>query len=213
MIDNATIDGTAEWARSMYPQVVTLRKEPPLSVAASWNKGLSLLYAGTHNDNILVINNDVELPPQMYRWLMASKDEFVTGVGVDTREQMEAVMKSADAQAYHCTPHPDFSCFMMRRSVWNKVGKFDENFKGAFAEDWDFHVRLHKAGITAMSIGVPFYHVGSATIKSMDATSCDALCKQADLNRQYFYNKWGMHGGSKEYEDFFKSQSCEPSTQ
>jgi hypothetical protein len=182
---------------------VMLHKSPGLSVARSWNKGLSLLFHDTAMEHVLVRNNDVELPTEMYRWLVQSSFEFPTGVGVDTREQMKAVADSAGAQAYLSSPHPDFSCYLMRRIVWEKVGGFDENMEGAFCEDWDYHVRLHVAGIQAMSIGLPFYHVGSATIKLMPDKARDSLSKQAEANRKYFKAKWGFGGGTPEYNDFF----------
>lgn len=200
LIDNATQDGTREWARTMYPRVVTLTKTPALSVAAAWNLGLTVLFEGTGNPWVLVVNNDVELRPETYTMLTADGSEFITAVGNDDRKCLEGPLSD---NLYERRPNPDFSCFLIRRKAWEVVGRFDENFKGAFAEDWDYHVRLHKAGIKACCINVPFYHVGSATVKSMNVDDATLLCEQADLNRQYFKEKHGMQGGSKEYEEFF----------
>jgi|WetSurMetagenome_2_1015567.scaffolds.fasta_scaffold04516_3 FkbM family methyltransferase len=397
LIDNESADGTNEWARSMYPQVVSLRKSPQLSVAQSWNKGLSLLFEGTPHEHVLVVNNDVELRPDTYRMLLSDGGGFVTAVGdgsigsvrgwtplklvgcedkvkigkfmemgiplkgvvhvgtnegyevewylklglqvigfeaysraaeicqlrypdtviyngalgevhiptmlqvasgdgcgstflgsltgekfVDTEpcdmDRMDAydlgdcdclvvdvqgmeleVLKGAgdklkqfkclniecsrvpqyegeapaaevvawlDEQGFYAItpiedhndilfvrkdvlgvrPHPDFSCYLIHREVWEKVGRFDEEFKGAFCEDWDYHVRLHKAGVDAHCISVPFYHVGSATINAMSPADAEKLSKQAGSNREYFKQKWGVEGGTPEYYSLFCSR-------
>lgn len=198
LINNDSRDGTAAWARTLYPRVITLNKKPALGVAESWNKGLSLLFDGTGVEHVLVVNNDVELRPDTYRLLLKSGREFVTAVGVD------AMTGTGTVAPDNYRPNPDFSCFLMRRSVWEKVGEFDEGYKRAFCEDWDYHIRLHMAGIDAGCIGVPFYHVGSATINNMDEKERTELCRQADLNREYFKYKHGFDGGSEEYYNFFK---------
>lgn len=203
LIDNASTDGTNEWARSMYPRVVTLRKDPPLSVAQSWNKGLTGLFGDSTVNQVLVCNNDVELRVDTYRQLLSDRGGFVTAVGNQDPECIKVVTPPTAAPR----PHPDFSCFLIDRATWQLVGKFDEQFLGAFCEDWDYHVRLHKAGVYAHCIDLPFYHVGSATINNMSPADRDRLCKQADLNRAYFKEKWGVAGGSPEYYALFSSQT------
>jgi hypothetical protein len=183
----------------MYPRIVIIRKYPPLSVAESWNKGLTILFEDTPNEHVLVVNNDVELRPDTYRRLLEDGGDFVTAVGVSDREQM----KTSDPSVKRF--HPDFSAFLMRRHVWEKVGKFDEKFKVAFHEDNDMHLRLHKAGINAYCIDVPFYHYGSATIKLSDAREQDRISTAAGENSRYFRDKWGFDSGTKEYYDAFKS--------
>lgn len=199
MIDNDSKDGTLEWARSLYPRIVIIRKYPPLSVAESWNKGLDLLFQDTPNQHVLVVNNDVELRFDTYRKLIEDGGDFVTAVGVNDRDQMATSDPSVKR------PHPDFSCYLMRRHVWEKVGRFDENFKGAFCEDWDYHIRLQKAGISACCIDIPFYHVGSATINTMSPDDMHLMQDQAGLNRKYFKSKWGFEGASDEYYAQFKA--------
>ena len=200
LINNDSQDSTAAWARTMYPKVTTLNVKPSLSVARSWNKGLTLLFEGAGVEHVLVVNNDVELRPETYKVLHTCMVPFVTAVGNSDR----SCLSEPEEHTFTCRPHPDFSCYLIRREAWEKVGGFDENFKGAFCEDWDYHVRLQKAGIKAVCIDVPFYHVGSATINNMTPEERDKLCKQADLNRQYFKDKWGVAGGSPEYYDLFK---------
>jgi GT2 family glycosyltransferase len=93
----------------------------------------------------------------------------------------------------------------MRRKVWETVGKFDEGFKGAFYEDNDMHLRMHRAGISACCIDVPFYHVGSATIKLLEPDEQRLLHSQSELNSKYFEQKWGIKSGSEAYYEAFKN--------
>ena len=96
-------------------------------------------------------------------------------------------------------PHPDFSCYLIRKWVYDRVGPFDEKFEGAFCEDWDYHVRLHRAGVEAYCIDLPFWHFGSQTIKNSPSDQADAIARQADRNREYFFRKWGFRGATAEY--------------
>jgi glycosyltransferase involved in cell wall biosynthesis len=392
MIDNDSKDGTFDWARTLYPKVVTMRKKPGLSVAQSWNFGLDLAFGIT--DKVLVVNNDVELRPDTYRRLVEDGGEFVTAVGdsnpecikgykpldgseekvkigkflkmgiplsgvvhvgtadgyeiqwyrklglkvigfeanfanankckiaypdsliynfglgsvegdkvlwitpgdgygstflkpvveepfVDKRSTMvmrldhfpigeefdclvvdvqgmelevlkgcgeklkqfkclnvecsrvpqyegeasaQEVVDWLKGQGFRAItpicehddvlfvqeelvgkrPHPDFSCFLLKKEVWDKVGRFDEGFIGAYAEDADYHVRMHRAGVGVWCLNVPFYHVCSGTVKEMnDPEEITLLQKNADKNRAYFREKYGFDiGGVDYYKEF-----------
>lgn len=198
LIDNASTDGTEQWARCMHPMVVHLRKDPPLGVAASWNKGLSLLFSNGA-EHVLVVNNDVELQPRTYEHLLNDGGGFVTVVGVDRREMLIDNLPDPSKKR----PHPDFSCFLIRRWVWEKVGKFDERFMGAYCEDADYHARMHQKDVKAMCIDYPYLHWGSGTIKFASQEGADRVRKCADANRKYFEEKWGFGVGTPEYYKWF----------
>jgi GT2 family glycosyltransferase len=202
LIDNGSTDGTFHWARAQDPKKLTYwRPLTAWSVAESWNQGLHRILEEFNEEYALVVNNDVELRPDTYRHLVEDGGDFVTAVGVTEPEKIVPPYTPPDPNKKR--PHPDFSCYLMRKSVWEKVGPFDENFKGAYAEDWDYHCRLHQAGITAECIDLPFLHYGAATANNEDSDGQLAIHTQARLNRDYFKQKWGMEGASKEYYDFF----------
>lgn len=190
-IDNGSTDGSAQWLGSL-PNVAVFFNAPPRGVAASWNQGLSWLFANGHKQ-VLVANNDVELRPDTYSTLLQEDAPFVTAVGVGDREMLLPEHKRG------VRPHPDFSAYLIRRDCWDKVGPFDENFKGAYAEDADYHLRMHRAGIKAYCIGLPFYHVACGTIKSATKEEGEAISQLAEANRAYFREKYGFDVGSEEY--------------
>jgi len=178
------------------------------SVAWCWNLGLSHILGVNEEDHCLVINNDVELRSDSYSRLLASPGPFVTLVGNSNMDQVfperTPGAPGLPPMSGERRPHPDFSCYLIRREAWEKVGMFDENFEGAYCEDSDYHCRLHMAGITAYCIDYPFYHVGSGTIKNVGDREAREIHERAERNREYFKEKWGFKVGSKEYYEFFK---------
>lgn len=54
--------------------------------------------------------------------------------------------------------------FIIPRQIWDKVGKFDEDFllTGAF-QDLDYCLRVQKAGFKVETISLPLQHIGANT--------------------------------------------------
>lgn len=192
VVDNDSQDGTTEFLQSCVAHLETFR--PPLGVSSGWN--FAIVNAFRQADHVLVVNNDVVLRPDTYRSLLEDGGEFVTAVSVDNLKGIEGNWAKAPR------PHPDFSCFMLRKSVWDKVGAFDETMR-LYASDADYHVRMHKAGIEAYTIGIPFFHYASGTLKSATAGEKASISEQADKDRYTFELKWGCKVGSKQYYEMF----------
>jgi glycosyltransferase involved in cell wall biosynthesis len=192
VIDNASTDGTGEYLRTLGVRTTLVSHMRPVSLHKVWNEALTLAFDSLRLPFALVVNNDVILRTDTYRHLRDDGGLFVTGVGVGTQDEMASCDPSSRS------PHPSFSCFLMRRECWERLGEFDEGMY-AFAGDGDYHLRMHAEGIEAYSIAVPFGHVGSATINLAEPEERDQLCKQADRDRAYFKSKWNCEIGSDEY--------------
>lgn len=220
IINNGSTDGTRPWLSSQHDLFSVHYPGRGLSVAASWNRGLQQLFQ--KNDHVLVVNDDVELRPDTYRWLVADGGEFVTAVGTrdpkkiepqewiktpqvimatlrdpTPRIQIEPVYLSPDPTKKR--RHPDFSAYLIRRSVWEKVGPFDEKFLVAYAEDADMHLRMYRAGIDAYALELPFLHHGAQTLKNAEPEEQRLIQEQAERNREYFKAKYGFSVGSIDY--------------
>ena len=193
VVDNHSTDGTAEWLQSLDIPNVSLF-DPPLGVSSGWNFALVNIFRVC--EHALVVNNDVYLRPDTYRSLLEDGGQFVTAVSVDNMAGIEGEWAKAPR------PHPDFSCFMIRKSVWDKVPGFDESMV-LYASDGDYHLRMHQAGIKAYTIGIPFYHYASGTLKSVHPNAAHRIQQQADRDRDRFEQKWGVKVGSREYYQLF----------
>lgn len=199
VIDQSTTDGTAEWFVSQgligfEKRVMYWRFDPQLGVSAGWNFGL--VDAFRESDYCLVVNNDVVLRKDNYISLLRAPGDFVTGVSVDRLDGITGEFVPS------IRPHPDFSNFLIRKTVWEKVGPFDESMK-LYASDCDYHLRMHQAGINAGTNGLPFFHYSSGTLKFATEHERQLIQAQADLDRLTFEHKWKVRAGSPEYQRLF----------
>lgn len=93
--------------------------------------------------------------------------------------------------------HPHFSCFMVNKNLFEKVGKFDEQFEPAYNEDNDMHRRILLSDNKALKTATAkFYHYGSRTIKSDAQLESQNHYTHAMNNRRYVA-KWGGLPGSE----------------
>jgi len=224
VINNASTDGTTQWLDSQ-DDLLVIHFNPPMGVAFSWNRALEFVFKEGAK-YALVVNNDVELRPDTYRLLVEDGGEFVTAVGVRDPEKIKprTDMFAATAKTrlqpgqlvtedqiqnrkpvytkpseHGKRPHPDFSCFLIRKTLYEKIGPFDENFKIAFCEDGDYDLRMYAAGVRAYCIDLPYLHHGSMTVKNAEMEEVKRIQAQAEKNREYFFKKHGIHMGSEEY--------------
>ena len=81
--------------------------------------------------------------------------------------------------------HPNFSCFLIARDFFEKVGFFDENFIPAWFEDNDSHYRSKLLGYKEICTNqAPMVHYGGVATSLMDNPSSQA-------SHDYFLKKWG----------------------
>lgn len=227
VINNASEDGTTEWLRTQ--NVSTMHMTPPRSVAESWNRGLKWCWE-QGAEYCLVVNNDTRLRPDCFRLLVEDGGCFVTAVGSNDPKCVE-FRPPLPAKGFTLAPHqdpypmpdpekkrphPDFSCFLIRKCVWDKIGPFSEEFAGGYCEDGDYHLRMHEAGVDAYCLDLPFWHLGAGTIRCFDKEESGqrdacAIRHQADANRKLFKEKHGVDVGSTEYYKLFGHSDPEES--
>lgn len=198
IIDNGSTDGTRDWLieRENPGNLYSLLSRNE-GVSKGWNSGIDFLFSSEEVSRVLVVNNDVYLPPWFYSELTSYDVPFITGVAVD---DMQSILTRPGRMPL--TPHPDFSAFLIRRDAWEAIGPFDEQMKH-YASDCDYHIRAHRLGIPLYKANVPYYHAGSSTMKQAKGKDREEIGSQADKDREVFHFKWKCLPGTPEYEALF----------
>lgn len=199
VLDKAT-DGVGQYLRSLHPRVQTIAM-PGCGVSKAWNAALSHAFDRGGAGAVLVVNSDVRLRPDAYRRLLDDGGLFVTCVGTSSGAKFPGGEPSGRTR-----PHPDFSAFLIRRECWQKVGQFDETMR-IYTSDGDYHLRMHRAGINAYCLDLPFWHYASGTLKQTDEADRERILKIAQTDREAFRAKWGFEMGSSQYYAQFSPAS------
>ena len=201
VIDRGT-DGVAHWLRAQGPRVQVV-EAPGCGVSKAWNLGLNYIFNTLEAPHALVINSDVRLRPDTYRLLVGDGGGFVTCVGTSSGAKFPGGTPSGRVR-----PHPDFSCFLIRRELRDRIGPFDSAMR-IYCSDGDYHLRMQKSGLSAYCIDLPFYHYASGTLKNADPDDRERILKIAAADREVFTAKWGFEMGSSEYYEQFNGKKPE----
>lgn len=196
VVDNAS---TVELGGLKWNEVVDeyIRNEENVGVAKSWNQGI----AASKGEYIAVINSDIQVfeywdnlmmeALQHVELVMATPmyDAPFGRVVEAKKRRKEWVGKD---QNKYLSDFADFSCFMMRRSTYDAVGPFDENYDIGYGEDVDYRMRMEAMGMVCKSDKrVAIHHVGMATGHAMEGNGLD-LGKVMDKNREYTKKKHNL---------------------
>jgi hypothetical protein len=204
--DDGSSDGMMEYLRALWHGTmnsVGLFGARHAGVSRLWNQGLNHLFHVEHAEHVLVVNNDIKLRPDTMRTLVQDGGLFVTCVGTSSG----ALFPGGPSQGRR-RPHPDFSCFLIRRECWEKVGEFDSGMR-IYCSDGDYHLRMHRKGIDAYCLDLAFWHEASGTLKNLDEAEQFRVLEQANADRAAFKLKWGFEIGSREYYRQFEGGTDE----
>lgn len=194
VVNNGSSDGTMEYLASL-PAVTVIGNDTNRGCAAAWNQGVK---AG-QSPWVVILNNDVLLPKGwlegMLTYAQESGAEIVSpGMrgGACTYELdtfaadfMEAMTKASRKGEAHGV------CFMVKRSVFERIGFFDENFRIGQYEDADFFRRARAGGCLLGVTGRSFiHHFGSVTQNTLRDNK--ATRPYEAENRAYFRKKWRL---------------------
>ncbi len=213
LIDNASIDETLQEAGKMVSETFSHhRSSVIMSFAESVNIGIKDAFEVRGAKYCLVINNDTVLREDTIKKLVerfdlekfstkSAKVVMVTAINVQGECTTPTDLENIPEKTCEESEHPDFSCFMINRDCWEKVGPMDEMFKPAYFEDNDYHYRIQLAGLRAINYPKAiYYHYGSATSKEIPNVIRDIQFRQ---NHDYFVNKWGGEPGKETYKTPF----------
>ncbi len=190
IVDNASVDGTPDYLKDK--GVTVIRNTTNLGCAKAWNQGIR----ASRGDIVGILSNDIVVTPG---WLPALLDfQERTGHGIVSpamREgpldyELERYAAEFTAACREATrPGLLGPCMLVRRSVFDKIGLYDEGFSYGGCEDVDFLWRAEKAEITAGVTGAAFiHHFGMVTQKAVKKSGAASYATQ---NLAFFQRKWG----------------------
>jgi N-acetylglucosaminyl-diphospho-decaprenol L-rhamnosyltransferase len=194
VIDNASSDGTGEFL-SNFKGISVISNQYNLGCSGAWNQGAK----AASSEWVVILNNDVIVGPEWLSGLLSAANEYDLDIvspairegeyNYDVSEyekritsKMSDVMRNGIASGI---------CFMVRQTVFKKIGYFDENFKIGQFEDTDFFRRASVAGMRLAITGRSFlHHFGSVT---QDAIRKKRTRKPYEIeNRAYYHRKWNL---------------------
>ena len=194
VVDNGSTDGTGAYLLSV-PQISVIANERNLGCAAAWNQGVR---AGS-SPWVAIVNNAVIFPPG---WLEGLLD-FAREQGTDIvcpalREGEQNYDVVSHAQQFMARMagvsrggEAHGVCFLVRRSVFETIGYFDENFTIGGSEDTDFFWRARLAGFRLATTGRSFlHHFGGVTQEYIKAEIL-GRCYGPE-HRAHFRQKWRL---------------------
>jgi len=135
-------------------------------------------------------------------WVITNHDiAFTPGL-------LEKMVKSSQKEDIGIVKGKEFQwdLFLIKESVIQECGLFDENFYPAYVEDCDYHIRLMKKNIKTQVIGINYPHgdvnyetTGSQTWRT-DLSLKEKLDYSHYLNLNYISEKWGENWRDSNWE-------------
>jgi GT2 family glycosyltransferase len=208
VVDNGSRDGTAAYLTSLAernPRVRAVLNGTNLGFAPACNEGLALARA----EHVVLLNNDVILPPRWLPALLAHlTDPSVGLVGPTTNR----IGNEAEVEASYRTwggflqfarerqrdlagtgfevPVLAMYCMAMRRSVYEELGPLDERFQVGLLEDDDYAERARQAGYGLRCAQDVFvHHFGEASFGELVPTG--EYARLLAENKRRYREKWG----------------------
>lgn len=186
------------------------RNQLPLS--AAWNNGIDQALRD-ECEYIFVLNDDVILGPNSAENLI-KEFEHIDGVVLascnnihdELPDPLSLLTTYQEYQEGLVSDHPNYSCFMVRKDFFDKVGRFDENFNPAWWEDNDSHYRIKLLGYRAIcTTASNCVHFGGVTTKLIGNP-------ESGKSENYYRNKWGStrRNGDEEFKTPYNDPNLTP---
>jgi len=200
LIDNGSTDDTWEWMQSVKgPNVILQRYMENNSPVRLCNMWMKELFGRLGYEYILAIPNDVVMPTFLYSSFLQWPRGIVTGSWTHDRNYDI----NAPIEAAAISENTPLALVLYRRWAWQaliaKDGYFMDERYTHYCSDCDWALRTASCGIRGIQLNIPYWHYGSASHKLAPPEIGDAIRREADVDRQRFYDKWGFYVFDEQY--------------
>ncbi len=161
------------------PNLIVLKQETNIGVAASWNLLCKAIFE--HNSNALILNDDIFLnknQTQVTEFIKSHKNDFYTSL-------------------------MDWCAFILPRKTFETVGKFDEQFYPAYYEDNDYAYRMK---LVKLSIKRTDFLNPMVYFKGSTATKQPEILLETQKLRALYVAKWGGAPGKEKFSKPFNGK-------
>jgi len=144
------------------------------------------------NDYICIANNDLIFTANWFDELLKIDKPVLSPRCPDDKRQQNIIGFEKGTQVGR---HLSGWCFVIKRTLWEEIGGFDEDFS-FWCADNSFVEQLIKIGIEPVVVEKSIvYHLGSKTLKTVN--NRDELTRQQVIKFNKKYNKNLFNYGSK----------------
>jgi len=206
IVDNGSTDDTINYIKSLRKDNIKLIEN---SENLGFSEGCNIGATAASGEYILFLNNDTIV---CKNWLGLMLEKFLTDSNIGLIGPMTNVACNAQKLDPEYSDNFDhFSetatkliinhagqiipsrriigfCMLMKKSVWDKCGPFDNRFGVGHFEDDDLSLRVERKGFKSIiAKDVFIYHFAGQGFDCLDIDELANLRRKAHI----FYNKWG----------------------
>jgi GT2 family glycosyltransferase len=165
-----------------------------VGVARAWNMGAQL----AEGEFLCYLNDDVSVGQNSLETLLKHFNNPLVGeVGPEGSYWRECAHHSfADSKEPIVTDVVSGFCFLVRSSVFHKLGGFDIAYSPAGCEEIDFSYRIRQAGLQCLvdpTVNIKHFHHHSVSSQKIDIHYLSKTIDTEALhlrNTEYFRKKW-----------------------
>lgn len=172
---------------------------PPVRVI---NRALNYWYMKGHS-KVLCVPNDVMIPPNFYRLLNQWPRGLVTASEIRDVDEYFRHIAWWNSPVQAVSENTPMSATLVRKWFYDALVArdgmyFDEEMEN-YASDCDLALRMATCGLRGVQLNVPYWHYGSASWKLLPQDDGRKITDQADIDREYFFQKWGFRVFDEQY--------------
>jgi len=184
VLDNGSTDDT-----SKYLQDILLKDDTLISLPENigFGPGNNLAAKSSNSQYLCFLNNDCEVGKGWMEQLMEVSNSFgLIGAKYDYLDVNQGRKRFVPTVQKTKWEYLEGWCLFIKKSLWELIGGFDEQFIPVFSEDADLSFKIKKLGFDLYAVpDLKVIHYGGKTVSGLLDAS-----KISERNNTLLYDKW-----------------------